>query len=111
MNILHCLNVTGLSREELQDSILLQNSIMLLNPYTDCDGFGKRFLVPHDLSCPKGGLFMERHINTSEEWGALSAQVINPLYILYKPKPIVGPYRLRGTGLECRSRREVRAGK
>ena len=59
---------------------------MPLNLPTDCDGCGKKFLVPHDLSCPKGGLVLAWHNDTSEEWGALSDQAMNPLCISYKPE-------------------------
>ena len=56
--ITQSLNGTELSREEFQDNIFLRYGIVPLNLPTDCDGCGKRFLVPHDLSCPKGGLVL-----------------------------------------------------
>ena len=59
---------------------------MPLNLPTDCDCCGKIFLVPHALSCPKGGLVKERHNKASKEWGALSDRVLKPLCISYRPK-------------------------
>ena len=46
----HRLNVTDLSREEFQDNLIPQYGILTLNLPTDCDGCGKKFLVPHALS-------------------------------------------------------------
>ena len=51
-----------------------------------CDGCGKKFLIDHALSCPKGGLFLERHNYASKEWGALGAQTLVPSSIPYEPK-------------------------
>ena len=59
---------------------------MPLNLPTDCDGCDKKFLVPHDLSCPKGGLVLSRHSDYAKEWGALLAQALNPLCIFYETK-------------------------
>ena len=57
-----------------------------MNISTDCDGCGKKFLVPHALSCPKGGLVLERHNNNAKELGTLLARAINPSDISYEPK-------------------------
>ena len=57
-----------------------------MNLPTDCDGCGNTFSVPHDLSFPKGGLFLEQHNDADKEWGALSARSINPSAISYGPK-------------------------
>ena len=43
IDITHRLNGKELSREELQDNILLQYGIVPLNLFTYCDGCGKRF--------------------------------------------------------------------
>ena len=86
MAIHHCLNGTELSREESQDNLLLQYGIVPLNPPTDCDGCGKKFLVPHALSCPKGGLIMARNNYTAKEWGDMSDRAINQSCISYEPK-------------------------
>ena len=36
-----------------------------------CDGCGKKLLIDHSLSCPKGGLVLARHNDAAKEWGAL----------------------------------------
>ena len=59
---------------------------MPLNFPTDFDGCDKIFLVPHALSCPKGGLILARYNDAAKEWGALSALAMNPSAISYKPK-------------------------
>ena len=51
--IIQRLNGMNLSRQKLQDNLLLRYSIVPLNLSTDCDGCVKEFLVPHALSCPK----------------------------------------------------------
>ena len=58
--ILHCLNRKELSREEFQDNPLIRYGIVPLNIPTNCDGCGEKLLVPHNLSCPKGGLILAR---------------------------------------------------
>ena len=45
----HRLNGMELSREEFQDNILLLYGIVPLNLPTECDGCGKKLLVPHAL--------------------------------------------------------------
>ena len=45
-----------------------------------------KFLVPHYLSCPKGGLVLLQHNDAAKEWGTLSARSINPSDISYEPK-------------------------
>ena len=59
---------------------------MPLNLSTDCDGYGKKFLAPHYLSLPKGGLVLERHNDDAKEWGIISEWALNPLCITNKPK-------------------------
>ena len=75
-----------MSREEFQDNILLCYEVLLLILPTDCDVCGKKFLVPHALSCPKGGLLLTWHNYAAKEWGALAAQALNASYISYKPR-------------------------
>ena len=53
---------------------------------TTCDGCSKKFSIDHALSCPKGGLVLERHDDTTKEWGALGARALVPSAITYKPK-------------------------
>ena len=59
---------------------------MPLNLPVDCSSCGKKFLLPHALSCPKGGLVLAQHNDEAKEWGALSAWDINPSFISYQPK-------------------------
>ena len=79
-------NGMKLSREEFQDNLLIQYSIVPFNLSNDCDGCVKKFWVPHSLSCPKVGLVLSRKHNTAKEWGALSSQSLNSKYISYEPK-------------------------
>ena len=51
-----------------------------------CNGCGKRFLIEHALSFPKGGLVLVRHDDAAKEWGALGARDLIPSDIIYKPK-------------------------
>ena len=80
------LNDTELSWEEFQDNLILRYGIVPLNLPIDWVGCVKKLLVPHALSCPKGGLVLARHNDAAKEWGALSTQSINTSDISYKPK-------------------------
>ena len=51
----HRLKGAKFSWEEYQENLLLRYGIVPLKLPTDCDGCGKKFLVPHALSCPKRG--------------------------------------------------------
>ena len=51
-----------------------------------CDGCGKRFLIEHTRSCPKGGLFLAWHNDAAKEWVALGSQALFPSASTYKPK-------------------------
>ena len=64
-----------------------------------CDGCGKRFLIEHAISCPKGGLVLVRHDDAATEWVALGDRALITSAISYEPKT-VGQYRGRGLGLE-----------
>ena len=57
----HRLNGTELSREEFRDNLRLRYGLMLQDIPATCNGCGKKFLIEHSLSCPKGGLFLERN--------------------------------------------------
>ena len=59
---------------------------MPLNLLTDRDGFGKMFLMPHDLSRPKGGLVLEHHNYADKERGTPLARALSPSRISYEPK-------------------------
>ena len=80
------LNGTELPWEEFQDNVPLRYGIVPLNLPIYCDVCGKKFLVPHSLSCPKGGLVLERHNDATKEWSTLFSQAINPSDISYGPK-------------------------
>ena len=81
--ISHRLNGMELSREEFQDNIRLRYGLMPQDIPATCDGCGKKFLIEHALSCPKGGLVLARHGDTAKEWGALGAQALVPSAITY----------------------------
>ena len=51
-----------------------------------CNGCGKKFLIEHDLSCPKGGLVLVRHDDAAKEWGSLGSQFLVPSAIRYKSR-------------------------
>ena len=57
----HRLNGTELSWEKFRDNLRLRYGLMPQNISATCDGCGKRFLIEHALSCPKGGLVLVRH--------------------------------------------------
>ena len=57
----HCLNGTKLYQEEFRDNLRLRYGLMLQDIPATCDGWGKKFLIQHALSCLKGGLVLMRH--------------------------------------------------
>ena len=59
--VLHLLNGTELPREEFRDNICLRYGLMQQDIPVTCDGCGKRLLVEHTLSRPKGDLVLARH--------------------------------------------------
>ena len=52
----------------------------------NCNGFGKRFLIEHALSYPKGGLVLAQHGDAIKDWGALGSRSLVPSAITYEPK-------------------------
>ena len=50
-----------------------------------CNGCGKRFLIEHSLSFPKGGLVLARHDDAAKECGALGAWALVPSAFTYEP--------------------------
>ena len=46
-----------------------------------CNGCGKKFSIENALSCPKGGIVMERHDKTAKELGALGSWALVPIDI------------------------------
>ena len=57
----HCLNGTELSQEEFWDNLRLRYGLMPQDIPATCDGCGKKFLIEHTLSCPKGGIVLARN--------------------------------------------------
>ena len=50
-----------------------------------CDSCGKKFLIEHTLSYPKGGLVLARHDDAVKDWGVLGSRALVPSAITYKP--------------------------
>ena len=96
----HRLNGTELSQEEFRDNLCLRYGLMPQDIPATCDGCGKKFLIEHTLSCPKGGIVLARNDENAKEWGALGAWDLVPSAITYEPKLIVGQYRGKSPGLE-----------
>ena len=82
----HCLSIMDISQEELRYNIRLRYGLMPQDIPTTCNGCGKKFLIEHYLSSPKGDLVLAWHADAAKEWGALRAQVLNPSDITYEPK-------------------------
>ena len=82
----HRLNGTEFSREEFQDNLRLRYGLMPQEIPATCDGCGKKFLIEHALSCPKGGLVLARHNGAAKEWDALGSRALVPSAITYELK-------------------------
>ena len=82
----HRINGTELSQEEFGDNLCLRYGLMPQDIPAACNGCGKRFLIKHAISCPKGGLVLARHDDAAKEWGALGARDIAPSVITYEQK-------------------------
>ena len=82
----HCLNGMELSWEEFWDNLRLRYGLMPQDIPATCNGSGKKFLIEHALSCPKGGIVLARHNDATNEWGALGVRALVPSTITYKPK-------------------------
>ena len=52
----HRPNSTDLSREKFLDNFCLKFGLIPQDIPMTCDGCGKKFLIDHTLSCPKGCL-------------------------------------------------------
>ena len=77
----HRLNVTELSQEEFRDNICLRYGLVTPDIPATCNGFGKKFSIENALSCPKGGIVMDRHDETAKELGALGSWALVPIDI------------------------------
>ena len=82
----HCLNGTELSREECRDNLRLRYRLMPQDIPATCDGCGKKFLIKHAISCPKGDLVLARNDEAAKEWGAFGDRSLVPSDITYEPK-------------------------
>ena len=51
-----------------------------------CNGCGKKVLIEHSLSFPKGGLVLAQDDDAAKEWGDIGARVLVPSAITYEPK-------------------------
>ena len=63
----HRLNGTELSWEGFQNNLRLRYRLMPQDILATCDGYGKRLSIDHAISCPKGGLVLERHDDAAKE--------------------------------------------
>ena len=61
------LHGTDLSWEEFRNNLCLRYEMMPQDIPTTCDSCDRRFLIEHDLSCPKGGLVLARHDDDAKE--------------------------------------------
>ena len=82
----HPLNCTELSQEEFQDNLRLRYGLMPQDIPATCNGCGKKLLIEHALSCPKGGLVLAWYDYTAKEWGDFGSQDLVSSAITYKPK-------------------------
>ena len=57
----HRINGSELSREKIWDNLCFRYGLMPQDVPATYKGCGKKFSVEHALSCPKGGLVLERH--------------------------------------------------
>ena len=84
--VTHRLNGTELSREEFWDTLHHRYGLVPQDIPATCKGCGKKLLIEHALSCPKGGLVLARHDDAAKDWGALGARALVPSAITYEPK-------------------------
>ena len=67
-----------------------------------CDVCGKRFLIKHTLSCPKGGLVLAHHDDAAKESDAIGAWDLVPSANTYKP--IINSRTIQGGRTRARAR-------
>ena len=102
--LIHHLNGTELSWEEFRDNIRLRYGLMPQETLATYNGCGKKFLIEHALSCPKGDLVLEWHDDAAKEWGALGDLALGPSSITYKPK--TNSRKVQGERTGSRARQE-----
>ena len=100
----HRLNGMELAQEELRENLRIRYVMMPQDIPAICDGCSKKFSIEHALSCPKGGLVLERHDDTAKEWGSLGARALVPVDITYKPK--INSRTVQGERTGCGVRQE-----
>ena len=82
----HLLNGTDMSQEEFRDIFCLRYGLMPQDIPVTYNGCGKKLLIEHALSCPKGGLIVVRHDEVAKEWCAFGYRSLVPSAITYEPK-------------------------
>ena len=66
-DIPHFLTGKEVSWEELQDNLHLRYRLIHQGIPATCNGYSKKVLIEHALSCPKVSLVVVRHDNNSKE--------------------------------------------
>lgn len=79
------LNGTDLTAEEFRDSLRLRHGLTPKHLPKWCDGCHRSFSVGHALSCPVGGLIMQRHQTLATEWHQLCAAALTPSSVTDEP--------------------------
>ena len=74
----HRLNITELYWEEFWDNICLIYGLIPQDIPATCDSCGKRFLIEHAISCPKGGLVLAQHNDAAKECVTLGDRALCP---------------------------------
>ena len=82
----HRLNGTELSQEEFQDNLRLIYGLMPQDIPVTYDGCGKKLLIDHALSCPKGGLVLAWNDYAAKEWGDIGARDLLSSALTYQSK-------------------------
>ena len=104
------LNDTELSQEEFRDNICLRYGMVPQDIPATCNGCGKKLLIEHALLCPKSGLILVQHDDTTKELGALRARDLVPIAITYKPKSNIRTVQGKRTRSGVRQKRGTAGG-
>ena len=73
-----------MSQEECQDYLCVIYGLMPQDIPATYDGCSKEFLIKHALSCPKGGLILERQDDATKGRVAIGARAPTPSTTSYK---------------------------